>query len=203
MRYPFAAHLPFNSRSIESCFENRTPEDPVPVGNPWYAIIQGSSLVVEESSEGLSLLREVPEVWTRQEKQRLFFGLWQEEPVYAVRIGKDAVIEPPFTAEPYNAVEERLNDRLLSIGGFAQQVLHWENISSICARCGAETEWIAGSWGKRCNACSYDRYPAVHPCAIVLVRRGDEFLLVRKPEWGEGRYGLVAGFLDFGARPVR
>jgi len=29
-----------------------------------------------------------------------------------------------------------------------------------------------------------------------LVRRGDQFLLVRKKEWATGRYGLVAGFLD-------
>jgi NAD+ diphosphatase len=32
----------------------------------------------------------------------------------------------------------------------------------------------------------------------VLVRRNDEFLLVRKAVWPEGRYGLVAGFVDFG-----
>jgi NAD+ diphosphatase len=32
----------------------------------------------------------------------------------------------------------------------------------------------------------------------VLVRRGEEFLLARKPEWPAGRYSLVAGFVDFG-----
>lgn len=58
--------------------------------------------------------------------------------------------------------------------------------------------YLSGTWGKRCLSCSHERYPAVHPCAIVLIRRGDEFLLIRKPEWGEGRYSLVAGFLDFG-----
>jgi NAD+ diphosphatase len=33
---------------------------------------------------------------------------------------------------------------------------------------------------------------------IVVVRRNDEVLLVRKAEWVAGRYGLVAGFLDMG-----
>ncbi|MCK4690626.1 MAG: NAD(+) diphosphatase, partial [Desulfuromonadales bacterium] len=27
---------------------------------------------------------------------------------------------------------------------------------------------------------------------------GDEILLVRKPEWADGRFGLVAGFVEFG-----
>ncbi|MCO5761143.1 MAG: hypothetical protein NHG36_06485, partial [Chromatiaceae bacterium] len=36
------------------------------------------------------------------------------------------------------------------------------------------------------------------PCAIVLVQRGDEVLLTRKPEWAPNRYGLVAGFVEFG-----
>jgi len=52
--------------------------------------------------------------------------------------------------------------------------------------------------GKKCVACSYSHYPHIHPCAIVLVERPGEVLLVRKPAWPEGRYSLVAGFLEFG-----
>jgi NAD+ diphosphatase len=198
MRYPATANLPFNSSAIESCFERRVPGDSIPEGNPWYTVIQGNSLVVEESPAGLSLLRILPAAWSESEKNRLFIGLWQGEPIFAVRIGKSAVIEPPLIAEPFNSAEELLGDRLLTIGGLAQQVLYWESISRVCARCGGETERITATWGKRCLSCSHERYPAVHPCAIVLVRRGEEFLLIRKPEWGEGRFSLVAGFLDFG-----
>ena len=32
----------------------------------------------------------------------------------------------------------------------------------------------------------------------MLVKRGHELLMARKTEWPAGRYGLVAGFLDFG-----
>jgi NAD+ diphosphatase len=31
-----------------------------------------------------------------------------------------------------------------------------------------------------------------------MVRRDNELLLVRKPEWAAGRFGLVAGFVEFG-----
>ena len=57
---------------------------------------------------------------------------------------------------------------------------------------------MTGSWGRFCSSCGYEHFPAIHPCSIVLVRRDDQFLLVRKKEWAAGRYGLVAGFLDMG-----
>lgn len=31
-----------------------------------------------------------------------------------------------------------------------------------------------------------------------MIRRDNQLLLIRKPEWAPGRYGLVAGFLDVG-----
>ena len=198
MRYPETVNLPFNSSAVETCFVRVAPGDTVPQGDPWYAVIKGNSFVVEQSSGGLSLLRTVPDEWTGPDSERLLLGLWQGDPVFAVGIAKSARIDHPFIAEPFNSSEERLDDRLLTIGGLSQQVLHWENISRLCARCGSETDRITGTWGRRCRSCSHERYPAVHPCAIVLVKRGDEFLLIRKPEWGEGRFSLVAGFLDFG-----
>jgi NAD+ diphosphatase len=57
---------------------------------------------------------------------------------------------------------------------------------------------MASAWGKRCTGCAAEHFPHIHPCAIVLVRKGNELLLTRKAEWPAGRYSLVAGFLDFG-----
>lgn len=198
MSYPVTVNLPFNSSVVESCFIRAVPGDPVSEGKSWFAVIQGNSLVVEKSAGGLSLVRNLPESWTGAGDCACYLGLWEKEPLYCLRIGKDAVVEHPFLCEPFNAAEERLDDRLLTIGGLSQQVLYWEGASRFCPRCGGATERMPGSWGKRCRSCSNERFPAVHPCAIVLVKRGDEFLLIRKPEWGEGRYSLVAGFLDFG-----
>ncbi|MBT0662893.1 NAD(+) diphosphatase [Geobacter pelophilus] len=198
MRYPLAANLPFNSRAIESCFVRGVPGAPIPEGRPWYAVVTANSLVVEDVQKNYSLLRTLPDSWGVTVSNSLFLGSWFGEPLYAVRIGKDSTLEPLLFAEPFNAVEERLDDSLLTIGGLSQQVLYWDSISRRCAKCGGEMAYLVGTWGKRCLSCSHERYPAVHPCAIVLIRRGDEFLLIRKPEWGEGRYSLVAGFLDFG-----
>jgi NAD+ diphosphatase len=92
----------------------------------------------------------------------------------------------------------RLPDELLTLGGIALQALHWEATSRHCPRCGEGTARIDGEWGKRCVRCGYEHYPHLHPAVIVLVRDGDRCLLARKAGWAQGRYALVAGFVDNG-----
>lgn len=198
MRYPEAVNLPFNATVIEREFVRASSGMEIPDLAPVYAVLQGGGLVVDRSRNGFQLPMELPAEWMCADERSLFIGCWNGRPVLALRIGKEIPVQTPFFTEPFNATAELLDDTLLTIGGLAQQILHWEGISRLCGRCGGSTDWISGSWGKKCCKCGYERYPAVHPCAIVLVRRDNEFLLVRKPEWVSGRYGLVAGFLDFG-----
>jgi NAD+ diphosphatase len=125
-------------------------------------------------------------------------GRWRGKPLRVARLAKEARLERPWVAEPFNAVEERLDDRVMTVGGIALQVLHWQRQSACCSRCGNRTEPLPDSWGKRCATCHSEHFPHIHPCIIVLVRRGDEYLLTRKAEWVPGRYSLVAGFVDMG-----
>jgi NAD+ diphosphatase len=91
-----------------------------------------------------------------------------------------------------------LDDRLSTLAGLASQILHWERQSRFCSHCAGEMKRIDGTWGKRCVACRTEHFPHIHPCVIVLIRRGEEMLLIRKAQWSIGRYSLIAGFLDFG-----
>jgi NAD+ diphosphatase len=86
---------------------------------------------------------------------------------------------------------------LLSLGGLACQILHWEGNSLYCSKCGTAMQRLPGEWGKRCPDCGGHHFPHIHPCVIVIVRKPGEILMTRKSEWPEGRYSLVAGFLDF------
>ena len=198
MSYPDAVNLPFNAMVLGDSFVAMTP-DALDNGEPGYwAIISGPSLVVVAKGEA-RLLPEGPlPVWLKADAGPVLLGTWQGRPLRAARIAGGTELPAPHVVEQFNATEDRLDDRLLTLGGYAQQVLHWERHSACCPRCGGAMERIPGSWGKRCHPCRGDHYPHIHPCAIVLVRRGDEFLLIRKPEWPPGRYSLVAGFLDFG-----
>ncbi len=198
MSYPDTINLPFNGEIIKEGFIPLKPGDSLPDGPGWWLIIQGNALVVEEGSGGFSLPEGDPPAWLDAGREPLCIGLWHNRPLMAASVGGKSELPRQFVAEPFNAAEERLDDRLLTLGGLALQILGWDRHCAICSRCGGELERIRGTWGKRGTRCGHEHYPHIHPCVIVLVRRGSEFLLVRKAAWPNGRYSLVAGFLDIG-----
>lgn len=198
MPYPDTVNLPFNASAIAGGFTAVPPGHGDGGGPGVWAVIQGSSLVVQTREGELSLPEGEHPQWLPADISPISIGLWHGRPLRVARMSGRDPLPPPFLAEPFNATVERLDDATLTLGGMAQQILHWERGSRFCSRCGTLMQRVPGTWGKRCTPCAVEHFPHIHPCAIILVKRGDEFLLTRKPEWAPGRYGLVAGFLDFG-----
>ena len=196
--YPEAVNLPFNFSSVKNDLQISTP-GPTGVEEPGtWAIIQGGNAVLVESDSGLELLQGPRPSWLAAEQPVLCIGTWRDKPLYAVAISSSITLAAPLTTEAFNAGDERLDIQTLTLAGLAKQILHWDRQSRHCQRCGGETDYIPASWGRRCRSCHAEHFPHIHPCAIVLVKRGSELLLTRKAEWAPSRYGLVAGFLDFG-----
>ena len=115
-------------------------------------------------------------------------------------ISLDAGSSLPEGLESFGLLDDKplLPIELLSLGGIGRMLLHWQVRSSFCGYCGQPTDWMSGDWGRKCNSCGAHSFPAIHPCAIVLVRRPGQILLTRKAEWAPNRYSLVAGFQEFG-----
>lgn len=198
MRYPEAVNLPFNGEIVKDGYTPARPGEKLPDAPGYWILLQGNAMVVHDDGGRLTLHEGPLPPWAELQDEPLCFGLWQGKPIRAVTMAKDQALPAAFVAEPFNAVEERLDDRLLTLGGLAHQLLHWERNSALCSRCGGGLERIPRSWGKQCRSCRCEHYPHIHPCVIVLVRKNGEFLLGRKGAWPAGRYSLVAGFLDFG-----
>lgn len=196
--YPDTINLPFNHACISDDFEFLKTDDRQPADDCIWAIIQGNNVVTVESGSGATLPTGPLPEWLVHHTPPLLVGSWQGKALYAISVSSSLQLHPPFVAEPFNSNAERLDIRSLTLAGLARQVLHWDLQSRHCPRCGAATERVRGSWGKRCGSCRSDHFPHIHPCAIILVKHGDRLLLTRKAEWVPGRYSLVAGFLDFG-----
>ena len=199
MPYPEQINLPFNFACIKDAFELRPPLEHDHGEQGVWIVIQGNSVVLMQTGNGFSLPEgDLPTGLSPTKAPPLCIGLWHGKPLRAITIGARLTLPPTFVAEPFNASEERLDMQTLTLAGLAKQILHWEQHSRHCSACGAETEQIPATWGRKCSKCSTEHFPHIHPCAIVLVKRGNELLLTRKTEWIAGRYSLVAGFLDFG-----
>jgi NAD+ diphosphatase len=164
----------------------------------YWIILQGQELVVMivEGKQVLPSgeLSQLPDA----EHEPVCIGLWRGKPLRTFRIAEGEAIPLPYAAMSFRGIESVLDERLSTLAGLAQQILHWEKMSSFCSCCGNGMERILGTWGKQCLSCGQQHFPAIYPCVIVLVRRGDERLLVRKTEWPAGRYSLISGFLEFG-----
>ena len=82
--------------------------------------------------------------------------------------------------------------------GKAAQILNWDKNSRYCPMCGVPTVQVA-SIAKRCPQCRQEFYPRISPAVIVLIKRGeDEVLLVHARNFKGTFKGLVAGFLEPG-----
>lgn len=196
--YPEAVNLAFNFSSVKADFEFRTPGTDMPTEDGYWVIIQGNNAILEETDSGPHLLHGTLPGWLIPQQPVLCIGTWRGRPLRALTISSSLELQPPLVSEPFNATSDRLDIQTLTLAGLGKLVLHWEKQSRYCSRCGAQNADINGSWGRRCTACNVEHYPHIHPCAIVLVKRGNELLLTRKAEWPAGRYSLVAGFLDIG-----
>lgn len=81
--------------------------------------------------------------------------------------------------------------------GKAYEVLYWDTHSRFCPVCGTSTQWKERIM-KKCPHCGHELYPPIATAIIVLIRRGEEVLLVRARNFRGKFYGLVAGFLEPG-----
>lgn len=92
---------------------------------------------------------------------------------------------------------EHLDRPLYDQAGKAYEIAYWDRHSRFCPVCGTPTE-LKGPIMKKCPDCGNEIFPAVSPAVLVLIRKGEEILLVHARNFRGTFYGLVAGFLETG-----
>ena len=198
---PLSVHLPFNRECLEHPFTPAKIGSALPTERRGlWLIVQGQRLVVQRDDGELRPPRGAPPgALESRLGEPLWLGTYDDEPCWAVRLASDIALPPELCTETLVPLQgPALADEVLTLGGIAMQALHWVATSVHCPRCGAETERIAGEWGRRCPRCRYEHFPHLHPAVITLVRDRDRVLLARKAVWTPGRYALIAGFVDNG-----
>lgn len=96
------------------------------------------------------------------------------------------------------AVMTALSPRAAELAATARALLGWHASHGFCARCGTASEVAQAGWLRRCPACAAEHYPRTDPVVIMLITRGNSVLMGRSPQWPEGMYSLLAGFVEPG-----
>jgi NAD+ diphosphatase len=81
---------------------------------------------------------------------------------------------------------------------YARALLLWRKRTRFCSHCGAALQMVHAGHVARCDACASDHYPRIDAAVIMLVSDGERLLLGRQASWPQGRYSLLAGFVEPG-----
>jgi len=86
-----------------------------------------------------------------------------------------------------------------ALAAYAGSLLSWHRRHRFCANCGAPTEARDGGHERLCPTCGTQHFPRTDPVVIVRVTDGgDGLLLGRQARWPEGRFSLLAGYVEPG-----
>lgn len=193
--FPTPVDLPFNRASLDRAFQLASP-DRDPGGAGYWLLLQGSALLVAEQAGRFDLPAGARPL-SGAGATPLYIGQWRGKPCRLLTVAADCKVPAGLYRQPLRTDDPRMSVALLSLGGVGAMIGHWESGSRHCGNCGERMVRIPGGWGKHCPGCDAQHFPRIHPCVIGLIVKGDEILLARRPGAPNGRYGLVAGFVDF------
>lgn len=195
-KYPSALNLPFNRTNLDSYFQISAPDQDPGTPGSWL-ILQGNAIWIEMIGNIPTLPNDTFTLHAEKHNP-LYIGDWHGRPCRAFEM-------PPSASPPEGLIKINLLDRnpllqlpLFSLAGIGLMTLLWDSKTKYCCQCGSGLVRIPGKWSKRCSSCLKSHFPCLNTCVIGLVVKGDEILLVSKPEWKDKRFGLVAGFAEFG-----
>ena len=87
---------------------------------------------------------------------------------------------------------------LINAIGTAKAMLLWHQRHGFCSQCGQPTVAASAGWKRICQACSSEHFPRTDPVVIMLAIDGERCLMGRSPQFPEGRYSCLAGFMEPG-----
>lgn len=92
-----------------------------------------------------------------------------------------------------------LGDESAALVTAAVALANWHLSNSRCPRCGGTTLIEQAGWSRRCVDCNNELFPRTDPAIIVVVNdAADRILLGSNVLWEQGRYSLLAGFVEAG-----
>jgi NAD+ diphosphatase len=126
--------------------------------------------------------------------ESVFLGLDGDRPLFAT----EGEVEHGHPAGLREAATE-LPAEEAALAAYAASLLSWHRRHRFCANCGAATESTDGGHERRCPACDAHHFPRTDPVVIVrVVDPRDRLLLGRQASWPEGRFSVLAGFVEPG-----
>lgn len=128
--------------------------------------------------------------------ERVYLGLWDGTPVFAVAVADEAA-DPATVWLTAMEVLPDLDEAERELVTASLAVLRWHESAGFSPRDGAPTEVADGGWSRR-TATGGELFPRTDPAVIALIEHEGRVLLGSNALWEIGRFSLLAGFVEAG-----
>ena len=136
-------------------------------------------------------------VLERPGAEAVFLGLMDGAPVFAEYV--EGAGPPHGGPAGLREAATELPASDAALAAYAGSLLAWHRRHRFCANCGAPTEVRDGGHERVCPSCEANHFPRTDPVVIVRVSDGgDGLLLGRQARWPDGRFSLLAGYVEPG-----
>jgi NAD+ diphosphatase len=125
----------------------------------------------------------------------IFLGLDQGAPLFAPLVRTHALGQRAWSVFRLISM---MSGKDAAIWGAARSVNEWHNRHCFCGVCGTATNVFRAGWGRKCPNCGAEHFPRVDPVVIMLAEHDGRVLLGRQPQYPQGRYSALAGFVEPG-----
>jgi NAD+ diphosphatase len=126
---------------------------------------------------------------------RRFLGVIDDVAYFAATVEPDGA-DAWRTLREFGGAADDL-DAALVVSAIALE--QWHQRHTHCPLCGEGTVESQAGWTRTCPADGSQHFPRTDPAVIMLIHDGgDRALLGRGPQWGEGRFSTLAGFVEPG-----
>ena len=129
----------------------------------------------------------------------LLLGELGDQAYFAVHLDDPAPTDGAGEWAGLRDVGADLSDLDAGLTTSAVALVQWHATHPRCPRCGATTEVINAGWSRRCPVDGSQHFPRTDPAVIMLVHDGgDRCVMGRQQVWPEGRFSVLAGFVEAG-----
>ena len=112
-------------------------------------------------------------------------------------VSEDVVLPQNFESIDLRASYGCITNEEYVLAGKGWELLFWNSHTRFCGDCGSKMRRHSAI-SKICSRCGREIFPQLSPAVLVLVRKGEEALLVHARNFKRPFYGLVAGFVETG-----
>ena len=155
-------------------------------------------------TDGTARLVTLPTTGTGPPADAVLLGETGGTAYWAVRASDDPVPgEDPVERADLRTAGAALDALGAGLLTTAVAALNWHDAARFCGRDGSPMHAEAAGWHRVCAAHGHEHYPRTDPAVICLVHDGTlgeqaRVLLARQPVWPEGRFSVLAGFVEAG-----